>query len=1051
MGEKYDREAKASYSVTVKADDGNGGSDTIAVTINVDNAVEKPVAPAMPTVTATSGSTTSLDVSWAAPANTGRPAITGYKVEYRAGVSGSWLNHAHSGTGTTATIAGLTAATSYQVQVLAVNADGDGAWSGPGAGTTNTAGNANPTFTDGASTTRAFTETVGDAAVSTAGNVGAVVTATDTDTGDTLTYSLEGADAAKFGIVSGSGQIRTKVGEKYDREAKASYSVAVKAVDGNSGSATIAVTITVDNAVEKPVAPAMPAVTATSGSTTSLDVSWAAPANTGRPAITGYKVEYRPGTSGSWLTHAHTGTGTTATIASLTVATSYQVHVLAVNADGDGPFSGPGAGTTGTGTNTAPTVNNVDVTSMPDRATSYGTGEMIQFTVTFDQTVTVTGTPEFEFCLGSSDGGSCTDGSPPPTRRRAALSSGSGTPALVFSYSVVADDMDDDGIWFGDRTIKLDTGDAIVGTMGGLTAVLTHPVGSTKTGHKVNVTVPALACDSDPNADNVLALVETSRHDTRPCAVSDDGQIRAIWTSVGSAGVVEKAVEDDDEPTLGNSPELRLTGEVERRTKPDLHRFSCETLSGSGRVWHTSDAADHVITVDCGQAPPPPSLEQVTGVTAAPGNGQLVVTWTAVANATGYKVQWKSGGEVYDTGDRQATVTSGSTTRHTIPGLANGTAYTVRVIATRAGADDGPPSAPLTGTPTVSPPPPPPPPPPPSEPLEQVTGVTVAPGNSQVVVRWTVVDNATGYKVQWKSGGEVYDTGDRQATVTSGSTTRHTISGLANGTEYTVRVIATRTGADDGPPAAEVTGTPAVPTVAGVTVSKSALTVPEEDPTGDSYTVVLDTRPTANVTVTVAGHAGTDVTPTPGALTFTATSWDTARTVTVTAGNDADTADDSVSLTHGATSPDSDYEGITIAGVAVTVNDNDTARVTGVTVAPGNAQLVVAWTAVDNATGYKVQWRSGGEDYDTGARQATVAPGSTTTHTIDGLANGTEYTVRVIATRTGANDGPPSAEVTATPTAEPLPVPALPLAGAIALGLLLLGTGGRALRRRARG
>ena len=60
---------------------------------------------------------------------------------------------------------------------------------------------------------------MGDAAVSTAGNVGAVVTATDAD-GDTLTYSLEGTDAAKFGIVSSSGQIRTKVGENYDREAR---------------------------------------------------------------------------------------------------------------------------------------------------------------------------------------------------------------------------------------------------------------------------------------------------------------------------------------------------------------------------------------------------------------------------------------------------------------------------------------------------------------------------------------------------------------------------------------------------------------------------------------------------------------------------------------------------------------------------------------------------------------------------------------------------------------------------------------------------------------
>ena len=96
------------------------------------------------------------------------------------------------------------------------------------------------------------------------------------------------------------------------------------------------------------------------------------------------------------------------------------------------------------------------------------------------------------------------------------------------------------------------------------------------------------------------------------------------------------------------------------------------------------------------------------------------------------------------------------------------------------------------------------------------------------------------------------------------------------------------------------------------------------------------------------------------------------------------------------------------------VNDNDTAQVTGVSVIAGNAQLAVSWTAVDNATGYTVQWKSGGESYDAN-RQATVTPGSTTSHTIAGLANGTEYTVRVTATRTGAADGPPSAEVTGTP------------------------------------
>ena len=204
---------------------------------------------------------------------------------------------------------------------------------------------------------------------------------------------------------------------------------------------------------------------------------------------------------------------------------------------------------------------------------------------------------------------------------------------------------------------------------------------------------------------------------------------------------------------------------------------------------------------------------------------------------------------------------------------------------------------------------------------------------------------------------------------------------------------------------------------AGVTVSKSALTVTEQDTTGDSYTVVLDSQPTADVTISIGGQTGTGVTAAPSPMTFTPMNWGTAQTVTVTADDDADTVNDTVSLTHSVTaSTDTDYSGITIAGVTVTVEDNDTAQVMGVMVTEGNAQLVVNWTATAGATGYKVQWKSGGEVFNTSDRQAAVASGSTTTHTISSLANGTEYTVRVIATRTGANDGSPSDVVLGTPT-----------------------------------
>ena len=113
---------------------------------------------------------------------------------------------------------------------------------------------------------------------------------------------------------------------------------------------------------------------------------------------------------------------------------------------------------------------------------------------------------------------------------------------------------------------------------------------------------------------------------------------------------------------------------------------------------------------------------------------------------------------------------------------------------------------------------------------------------------------------------------------------------------------------------------------AGVTVSKSALTVTEQDLAGATYTVVLDSQPTANVTISIGGQAGTDVSADPSPLIFTPINWDTAQTVTVTAANDAGTTNDVVALTHSGVSSDTNYQGITIAGLEVNITDNDTAN-----------------------------------------------------------------------------------------------------------------------------
>ena len=399
VGESYDYETDTSYAVTVKASDGNGGSDTITVTINVtNNTTEKPLVPAAPTVTATSGSTTSLDVTWTAPSNTGRPDITSYDLQYRKGTTGAWTDGPQNQTGTSAPISGLDGNSLYQVQMRATNADGDSDWSNSGSGNT---ANSPPTFTN-ASTTRSFAETVGDTTVQTPADIGAVVTATDPDN-DTLSYTLEGTDKDKFTIDSGTGQIQTKVGESYDYETDTSYAVRVKASDGTAND-TISVTINITNATEKPLAPVAPTVTSTSGSTTSLDVTWTAPSNTGRPSITSYDLQYRKGTSGDWTDGPQNRSGTSANITGLDGNSAYQVQMRATNADGDSDWSSPGSGNTA---NSPPTFTNASATRSLDETVGNAS---VQTAANIGAVVTATDPDNdtLSYTLGGTDAGKFT-------------------------------------------------------------------------------------------------------------------------------------------------------------------------------------------------------------------------------------------------------------------------------------------------------------------------------------------------------------------------------------------------------------------------------------------------------------------------------------------------------------------------------------------------------------------------------------------------------------------------------------------------------------------
>ncbi len=176
---------------------------------------------------------------------------------------------------------------------------------------------------------------------------------------------------------------------------------------------------------------------------------------------------------------------------------------------------------------------------------------------------------------------------------------------------------------------------------------------------------------------------------------------------------------------------------------------------------------------------------------------------------------------------------------------------------------------------------------------------------------------------------------------------------------------------------------------AGVSVSETALEVAEGG--SGSYTVRLNTQPTSNVVISVTKTGSTDVTldtdtGTSGnqtTLTFTPANWDTAQTVTVAAAQDADAVNDAVSIAHAVDAARSanEYDNVSIAGVAVTVTDDETAGVTvsetTLTVAEGGSATYTVVLNLQPTSDVVINvTRSGSADVTASPATLTFTPGN---------------------------------------------------------------------------
>ena len=120
------------------------------------------------------------------------------------------------------------------------------------------------------------------------------------------------------------------------------------------------------------------------------------------------------------------------------------------------------------------------------------------------------------------------------------------------------------------------------------------------------------------------------------------------------------------------------------------------------------------------------------------------------------------------------------------------------------------------------------------------------------------------------------------------------------------------------------------PAPAGVKVAPTGGLVTTEAGGTATFTVVLRSQPTANVTIALASSDISEGTVGPAALTFSTSNWNAPQTVTVTGVDDAPCDGDVAYaiLTAAARSADLGYNNLDPDNVAVTNTDNDCAHAT---------------------------------------------------------------------------------------------------------------------------
>ena len=239
--------------------------------------------------------------------------------------------------------------------------------------------------------------------------------------------------------------------------------------------------------------------------------------------------------------------------------------------------------------------------------------------------------------------------------------------------------------------------------------------------------------------------------------------------------------------------------------------------------------------------------------------------------------------------------------------------------------------------------------------LVSTEGVTAGVGDYHLAHAMFLFGSTPGFP--WTAVGDVYRSeipvplavGD-DGLVEGAETLQLTVN-RAPGVAGTVGVVP----ADSTAPPCDASGCNADVTIVdndirGVTVSETG-TLPVDEGATAAYTVVLDSEPTGDVTVTpeVQGATDADISVSE-ALTFTAQNWHVPQTVIVTAGSDDNRISGSATITHTVMGGDYEANGVTAAPVPVAEADFEGRTIVSLVYIPDGTTVRDGSTVADGTT-----------------------------------------------------------------------------------------------------